>query len=230
MTWSRIMKSDSQHGPESANNAEERVLTALRHLISLPASLARIHEGLEKVGAQLNAQLQAQAAYQERLDRGEEAVLAIRQGLEGLFRKQDVLDRASQEQSLLADRHYYEHVILPLVRHVSPIHDWSTELLLNGTGGSFDHGGQISKFAEAIQAQVKEWLAVYGIEPLNAPPGCRYDPKTMSALNPSDADGAGHDVVVTESVRIGLRCGERILREQVVRVRKLADRRKWNLL
>lgn len=120
--------------------------------------------------------------------------------------------------SLSAD-HFRERVVVPMTFHLAQTLDWLDRQHQSWQGHEQVPGAEAAAFLEAMRVQILEFLGVYGVEPLDAPAGSRFDPRTMKPAEGTPPMADGQVPVVESTVRLGLAWEGKAIRPQTVSLR-----------
>jgi molecular chaperone GrpE (heat shock protein) len=162
-----------------------------------------------------DAQLQREELQRQlqRLDNAVEHLNVLLQQIPASFQS------VTQHQQQLTEYHYQQHIIMPLVYRVQCLYDLAVEGIAQVHRVGDEPGTDRAEFMEAARSQVVELLSTYGVDILDAPEGAPFDSKTMRVMNTIVADPSGRSAwLVSKTIRVGFRHGNRILRPQYVDV------------
>jgi len=138
--------------------------------------------------------------------------------VEDLTRANRCLERASDQQTLLGERHYEDHVIAPLVNAVLSLIHLMDQCQPRESDPPEAVLGQLRQVQRAIRGGLEQLLFLYGVEMLRSEPNTEFNPRTMRAAQTVVTDDEGLDHRVARSLRCGMRRGRRVLRCELVTV------------
>jgi len=190
---------------------DKQLLQAILGLCAMPATLERIEQEVAGQNERLSGIEEAQCLQKNSLRGIEGSNQKQSQALEAFYQRQQCMEEASRQQTLLSQQHFDRHVIEPLARQVFPLIDVLSE---SGSRCQCDQGCE--DHSEAFQAELLDLLASYGIEPIHAASGSAFDAKTMQPACFMNTDQLSRDMTVKDIVRLGFRREDRILRPVMV--------------
>ena len=142
----------------------------------------------------------------------------LEEKIDTLIAKDACLEAASEQLKVLSEQHYDRCVMEPLVGQLAVVLDWAEQAHERWLLSETIPQAEGMEWLGGMVAQVFELLRIYGAEPIAAPPGTPFDPKTMIVADRTCGGEAGRQFVVESTVQIGFRRGNRIFRHQKVRV------------
>ena len=140
---------------------------------------------------------------------------AIRDQMGALAESNELLENANQTNRLLGGQFYEERIIGPMVRGLFPLMDLICDALRRPDSDC--------QYLSALQAQLEQYLAGYGIEAFSHEVRSPFDPKTMKPLQTATTGEPDLDGLVAESLQCGFRTPERIWRLETVSLYKFED-------
>jgi molecular chaperone GrpE (heat shock protein) len=150
----------------------------------------------------------------------------IEKQMDQLIAGNKLLENASQENRLLSQEHYQDHIVQPMVRSLLPVFDFVEEAR-NGT--SEHSNGEVQEFAEGLSIQLQQFLAAYQIEPIQHQPGAKFDPREMRPVKTVSIHDKQLADRVARSLQAGFRCGrERLLRPESIALYKYREPKSIN--
>jgi len=188
---------------------DKQLLQAVLGLFAVPQMLEQIEQEVAGYGERLLRIEEAQCLHEDGIRELEGLHRKQSQALEAFYRKQSCMEEASRQQTLLSQQHYDRHVVEPLTRRVFPLIDMLSDASKNNDGQHLD-------ILEAIQADLHELLAGYGVEPIFVSVGDIFDAKTMQPVHFVPTHRVTKDKTVEFMVRPGFRREERVLRVAMV--------------
>ena len=188
---------------------EQKIAQAIVQLLAMPQTLEQIQESLDEQNKRIVQLEKAQIRQGQTLQESEGSIQKLTQGIEAFYQRQQCVEQASERLSLLSQQHYDRHVIEPLTRRVFPLMDMLSEASQNSEE-------QHSDILEAVQADLHELLAGYGVEPISVSAGGAFDAKTMQPVQLIPTHRKTEDKAIQSMIRPGFRCDKRILRPAMV--------------
>ena len=185
--------------PVRSMTLEVALAQMLAKCFQVPRQVQDVSTDVTGLGKLLNAIL-------ARLEGVDRRIGEIAQMTEGLNRRQECLDRASREIQTLTEQHYEAHVIVPLTRQLLPLIDLIQDLssspeegAANGDGNGNGHSDH--SVLKALQAQILDLLASYGIEPMGTSEMEPFDPRTMFPMDFATTNDPSLDRMVAKTFR-----------------------------
>ncbi len=140
---------------------------------------------------------------------------AIKNQIESFNAISGLLDNVNQTNRILGSQFYEERIIDPMIRNLFPMID-----LIDGARKKIESGSTALKQFVALQTQLEQFLATYGIERLRHKTQDECDSKTMKPLLTVITDNIDFDGLVAESLQCGFKTKTRILRMETVSIYK----------
>lgn len=135
-----------------------------------------------------------------------------------------LLENASQENRLLSQEHYQDHIVQPMVRSLFPIVDFINDAKDRSTDPATDKKMDADELIEAISIQLQQFLAVYQIEPIRHKPKAKFDHRLMRPVKTVTTDNRQLDNRIAKSLQAGFWWRkETILRFESVALYKFKD-------
>ena len=197
----------------------DQELGVLREFLS---SLDEVKVGLCDIEHRLKGQKQDFDGQQRCLDDQNEILAEIAASLSGfvkgqstLLERQETLDNASRQQTMLAEEHYKAHVLDPAGRQVFP----SIDLLNSALCGEVP-SAELLGLVGGVKAQLLEFLASLGIEAVEVKEGVKFDPKIMRPISNEVTHDRRKGGKICKCFKTGFKRGERFLRQAFVSIYK----------
>jgi len=177
----------------------------------LSQSIAKQQACCDRVLTRLEA-LEAQLA---KLEAGQRQVLyelgVLQDQQRRLEEESKLLENASNENRLLAEQHYQQHIIEPMARSLFAVFDFVEDVRKVASVGGREDDAHIDALIEGILVQLRQFLSVYEIEPLRHSPTAKFDPSVMRPVKIIHTDNKPLDNRIGESLRSGFRWRQRVL-------------------
>jgi molecular chaperone GrpE (heat shock protein) len=146
---------------------------------------------------------------------------AIRKDLDTFLTRSKLLEKMSLENQALTSQHYQDHVILPVARSIFPVFD-----IIHDARNAWDDDDSLAArqtidFANAISAQLQQFLLIFGIEVISHEPNAAFEPKIMKPVKVQTTNIESLDRLVARSLQVGFRLDQhRLLRLETVSLYK----------
>ncbi|MCD6404954.1 MAG: hypothetical protein J7M19_03935 [Planctomycetes bacterium] len=121
------------------------------------------------------------------------------------------LENASREQALLAERHYQDHIIDPLVNSLVALVRLVEGTHMETSPNSEAAAGAVAKLKATLRGGLEELLSVYGVETFTSAQGTPFDKLTMRVVRVVPTDDPALDWKVARSLLSGIRRQKQIL-------------------
>lgn len=132
-----------------------------------------------------------------------------------------VLEEASQQNRILSDQHYEDHVISPMVRGLFPIFDIVYDAVASDEHAAKLNSRQFAGFAGALWTQLEQFVLQYDVKVICDPPHTRFQAQTMKPVKTLATDNKSWDGLVASCLQVGFRKGpRRLLRPETVSLYK----------
>lgn len=152
---------------------------------------------------------------------------AIKKQMDILGTNNKLLENANETNRLLGSHFYDEHIIQPMVRSLFPMVDF-----IDGAKEKFASDlprYQLAiQYLTAIQSQLEQFLASYGIERFSHNTEKPFNPKIMKPLKIIFTNDANLNGLIAESLQCGFKMQERILRLETISLYKYQEQTNQN--
>jgi len=153
----------------------------------------------------------------------------IEKQLDQLIAGNKLLENASQENRILSEEHYQDHIVEPMVRSLFPVIDLINDAKNRNMDSGKDENTGANGLTEAIFIQLQQFLSAYQIEPIQHQPGAKFDPRQMRPLKTVSTQDKRLADRVARSLQAGFRCGrERLLRPESIALYKYCQPKSIN--
>lgn len=196
------------HAPESGVEA------VVLGILNLPDRVARLEKAIGEVRENLGAQRDELDDIRNGIGAVEANVDRATTAIQAMYERLECLNAANEQRSRLTERFFEETVLEPLVRRVFQLIDLLGGADAENTDG--EAGASGADVLAATRAELLSLLSGYGVEPVYEEPGCRMDAKLMCPVRTKYTADPRLDLTVAESLRVGFRRGDRVLRPQSV--------------
>ncbi len=143
--------------------------------------------------------------------------------LENIRAHNDLLENANQIIQQLNDHFYDERIILPMVRGLFPIVDLIEEAHEKLHDQGMTRRQVAVKYLDAIQTQLEQFLAGYGIERFCHETEMPFDSKMMKPIKAILTTEKKLNGLMAESLQYGFKIEQRILRMETVSLYKYSE-------
>ena len=192
----------------------------LLELARFVGGVTATQQEIEEIGTTVAQVNEAVRALGQRVRVMGEDIGELSAAVEDLTKASQCLERASEQQALLGERHYEEHVIDPLVSTVVSLIYLMDECQADESDTPESIADQFREVNQAVRGGLEQLLAAYGVALFRSKPNTEFDRRTMRAAQTEVTNDKGLDHRVAQSLRCGVRRGERILRCEVVTVHR----------
>ena len=145
---------------------------------------------------------------------------AIKNQIESSNPNSELLDNINKTNRVLGSQFYEERIIEPMIRSLFPAID-----LIDGSRKKIESNSIALKQFIALQTQLEQFFAIYGIERFKHKLFDEFDPKIMKPLLTATTDKSELDGLVVESLQCGFRTKTRILRLETVSIYKYQEQK-----
>lgn len=146
------------------------------------------------------------------------ALQSIQQQFAVLGPLTECFEESNRRQEQLGEEFRYRHFIEPLGRFGAMLHDDLGDAANDPQIETDRERRLIARWTDHLRGVTLSWLAVNGIEPIEVEPGTVFDAAVMLPVQKTSAPQESDVNTVAEMVRVGFRCGDRVLRPCRVRV------------
>jgi molecular chaperone GrpE (heat shock protein) len=235
---------DGEEYEGSPQDASALLMNCVETLISkaVGRDVRQIHDGLKALHTQLLQAIVKLHAMSELLDdklapfrtqltKIEAGQQQINYSLERIAERQEqlteeskLLESASRRNQLLANEHYENHVIQPMVRSLIPTLDYVEDARDGIPGRGEDGDERIQELTEGVLIQLGQFLSAYGVEPIQHRAGAKFDPTEMKSVKTVTTHDKRLDKYVAKSLQAGFRGPQqRLLRPESVVLYKYCE-------
>ncbi|MBN1360437.1 MAG: nucleotide exchange factor GrpE [Sedimentisphaerales bacterium] len=143
--------------------------------------------------------------------------VAMNRKIEVLGLQNHLLEAAGEEQARLAEEHYQQHIVEPMVRSLFPALDVIDRALPRQPREENPADSPLHNVVEHLQIHLAQFLACYDIRVVRHRPHASFDPKTMKPVAFTPCHDPALDGRVAESLQSGfVRDGNTVLRFESV--------------